>query len=691
MENLRKSTGIIFLLILMINISSSFASNKSVQGKSKAARLMQKADRSYERYAYKRAAKLYKKSYDISTDPKVALQIANCYRFMNRPIDSETWYREAINQGGDLPEEDMIQYAQVLRANAKYKEALVIYDKYKHTDDWLVEHVEALGDVERFYVNQIAFDIKESIFNTKEKDFSPTYKNDTVVFTTARKSSGLFKPQYEWDGTNFLDLFEVKGAELPRKLPRRINTRYHEGPATFFDNGNKVYFTRNNYHKMRAGQSKKGVNMLKIYYTEKKRKNKWKRPKPFKYNNNDYSTGHPTISRDGKIMIFASDMPGGFGGVDLYRTEYVNGEWSKPVNLGEKFNTAQNEVFPHLHDDGLLYFASNGKQGLGGLDVFRAGLDDNLPIKNLGYPLNTKVDDFGIGLQEGVSIGYFSSNREGGTGDDDIYNVTIYDYVITINLLDSLTGMPIKGIIETNEIYPSGSKELIIKDENVQSSLFRSLKGSKFTSLGSAVGYLPNDITIVTKNNSNDIKRVSYDIKLMPIEKPEVKIKQTVMTLVQNNGATTQVIWKDNDKYSEYAGTVGELKKELSDKGIGIANVRILKNIYYDFDKYNIRTDAVKDLDKLYSYMLEHPNINVLLSSHTDSRGSHGYNDKLGENRSQSARAYLLKKGISKERIEIDYHGERKLVNHCKNDVDCHGDHHQENRRTEIYLVLPKK
>ncbi|MEM9337749.1 MAG: OmpA family protein, partial [Bacteroidota bacterium] len=645
---------ILYLLVLWGTVQESKATGIKGAAKTntkKFTRLKAKADKSYEAYSYEKAIYHYKRALKANRETSVELRLADSYRLLNQPEEAELWYRAVLDEM-TMSDNDMLNFGQVLSANGKYDEALAIYEQYQHHEDWVDDHVEALSNVERFYVNEIAYEIEESLFNSLEKDFSPALKKDGVVFVTGRPSSGVLKPEYSWDGSNFLDLFIAKDGETPEKIHRGINTRYHEGPAVFYDNDTKMFFTRNNYHKKRAGASADGVNKLKLYYSERKDEDRWNKPQEFPYNDDHHSTGHPAITSDGKTLYFASDRPGGFGGVDLYKCELINGQWSQPENLGKRFNTAEDEMFPFLHEDEILYFTSTGHEGLGGLDLFRANLSGDHSPRNMGFPLNTNADDFGIAIENGTNTGYFSSNRVGGTGDDDIYNVHIFDYIIHVNLIDGVTQEPLSGSILVNETLPPDIVELWAKTEDATTIKFRSLKGSKFEVDGTSEGYLPGDIKIEPeveeKENAggNQITHLYYDLPLYPIDALEAEL-----IVVENNGSNTQVITFERESYQDYAGTLEELRSELGNEGKKIVKETYLKNIFYDFDKYNIRADAAAELNELYQFLMQDDKIDVSLSSHTDVRGSVSYNETLAANRAKAAQGYLIEKGIEEGRL----------------------------------------
>lgn len=644
-------------------------------------RIKDRADFHYEDFHFPKAIKLYNKALDEYDSDSVKLRIADSYRQMNQMPAAEEWYRKALSNTTTLSEADMLNYGQVLSANGNYDSAAMVFEKYQHKESWVNEQAEALRNVERFYVNEIAFDILEAYFNSKEKDFSPAFLGDDVVFVSGRKSAGLMKPEYKWDGSNFLDLFVVKDGGVPEKIQRKINTRMHEGPPVYYAGGEKMIFTRNNYLAQNAKSSEEGVNMLKLYFAELKDEEKWGKPSEFPFNSDNYSTGHPAVTSDGNVLFFASDMPGGFGGVDIWKSEFKNGKWQTPTNLGSRFNTPEDEMFPFLHNDSTLYFASNGLEGLGGLDLFRLDLSNRVAKpRNLGFPLNTKGDDFGIALKDGESHGYFSSNREGGTGDDDIYNVTIYDFIIKVNLIDSLTREPLLGNIVVDELLPPNITEIVNEKDGI-SVLFRALKGSNFVAKGVASGYLPGNISIATQKESDDITWLTYDLPLLP-----EKAERADLLVVKNNELVSQLFYKTSDaQYELHNGLdIASLQDELTEKSYAIGETVILENVYYDFDKYNIRKDASETLDEIVAFLSENPEAKIDLASHTDIRGSLSYNERLAQNRAQSAMNYLIDHGVSADRIAVTSFGETQTFNDCKG--NCNEQAHQINRRTEIRI-----
>jgi outer membrane protein OmpA-like peptidoglycan-associated protein len=374
---------------------------------------------------------------------------------------------------------------------------------------------------------------------------------------------------------------------------------------------------------------------------------------PFPYNNDNYSVGHPTVSKDGKVLIFASDMNNGSGGVDLYYSVRINEkqDWGRPVNLGRKINTEGDEEFPFLDDNNVLYFSSNGLAGLGGLDVFSVQLKELQPVgvpKNLGAPFNSSFDDFGV-AKTGKLTGYLSSNR---LGNDDIYSFVQKQFGIILKgvVTDATTGLPLRN---TKVTLRNGEDEEILELDDKGQFTKPLLKDIGYELKASLTNYLPERRYVGTDGITKDTV-IYVPIKLKGIN--------DIQKFVINN--------------------CDSLKK-----------VFFVDNIYYDLDKYFIRADAESNLKKLIALMTKYPDIKVVTRSHCDSRASESYNRILSLRRGESAKAYLIKNGVDQNRIvdpgriSVQYYGKSKLVNGCKDGVPCSEAEQQMNRRTEFEII----
>jgi outer membrane protein OmpA-like peptidoglycan-associated protein len=586
---------------------------------------------------------------------------------INDTRSAEEWLAKVVSD----PEhnaEDVLHYADVLKSNGKYPEAIIQYQNYGKIKPSLSEKslslIRSCEKALEWINDPVYFDVVNAgSFNSEYSDFGLITYDKGFILTSDRKLKGKTYTNdeiYGWTGTPFLKLLLIRDKDNPNTAPEEIqplNNQYHNGPGVFNANSSEIYFTRTKMVRLTKkplnndptswydnSSAKDYTNRLEIFFS-KRLNGKWQQPVAFRYNNPEsYSVGHPAISPDGSLLYFVTDMPGGYGGSDIYFCEKLPDEtWSEPKNAGSSINTAGKEVFPYIAPDGTLYFSSDGLSGMGGLDMFSAiGSKDKWSSpENMKYPFNSPKDDFSI-IFSGDGSGYFSSNREGGKGKDDVYGFVSSP---PKNLIIAVTT---KERLEDNSI-------LILKGVNVQ-----------------------------IKNDENALNVSSDDMGIYFAEaacNDEYKIKGTkdgyfaaeknVMTVCKTRHDTVFV--------------------ELFLEKIIINKPIVLKNIYYDFDKWNIRPDASLELDKLVKVLEENPEINIELGSHTDSRGSDEYNRVLSQKRAEAAVAYIVSRGISQSRITAKGYGENIPVNQCVNGVKCSDEEFQMNRRTEFKVTSISK
>jgi|GEM_PF-5439689 len=395
---------------------------------------VKKANAFYNDHYYQEAVKNYLNAHKLDPRDDIKVKIADCYVKLNEPESACQWFKILIDNNFPLSTKDMLNYVLALTGNADYKEAQIWYEKYlEATNDTVNNNLAATKkDLALFYRDSTQYDIREAEINTLQSEFSPVFYDKGIAYISSRKSQLFIQNNLPQSSNGYLNIFYAPFDKIKREVvpvpmigpPKIIQgefpTNVHKGPFTIVDKN--MYITLNDFSNNAEEQD---VKKLSIYELRKKGK-KWITPVSLPFNNNDYSCGHPTLSTDGKTMYFISDMPGGYGGTDIYKVELNKGKWSTPVNMGPKINTLGNEMFPFLHNDTTLYFASNGHLGIGGLDIFKFSLSkDGSKSINVGYPINTQSDDFGLTLNENGSIGFFSSNRKNKGIDDDIYKVII--------------------------------------------------------------------------------------------------------------------------------------------------------------------------------------------------------------------------------------------------------------------------
>lgn len=496
------------------------------------------------------------------------------------------------------------------------------------------------------------YTIKNLDINTKYSDFGAAfYGNDRVVFAAPTDEVKIVKSLWKENGQPFLDLYtglitDDRQVIDKKQLPGDVNTKFHEGGVVFTRDLRTVYFTANNYYQKEFLTDSAGINTLQIFKATKDIDGKWSEKVKLPFNSNEYSTGHPALSFDEKKLYFVSDMPGSYGQTDIYVVEInEDGTYSEPKNLGSKVNSQGKEMFPFVGKDNIIYFSSDGHPGYGKLDVFAAKIFDNSisePL-NLGTPINSAEDDFSYIIDDEKDRGFFSSNREEGKGDDDIYSF-LAKPGLYIHCTQQITGVVRSE--STGELIPGATVELrnslgeVLETTTASAAdaryfLNSAVCDSSFVVVGSHKGYL-NDEKMVATLNDIDTDAIVADLNLP-------------------------------DQF--------------------VSNKVNIKTIYFDFDKYNIRPDAAKELDKVVQVMNEYPTLMIEAGSHTDSRGNDAYNQKLSERRAKSTVDYIVSKGIDASRITYKGYGESQLVNDCGNGKNCNPEDHQLNRRTEFKIA----
>jgi len=643
----------------------------------KAQYVLKQADQQYEFFNYSKAIDLYLEAYKKKETLYTAERLAACYAFIQDYKNTEIWYQKALAMPGSKTG-DILKYAKALQSNAKYEDAKMQFLRYYDLCDyhektqvklWAISCDSAL----KWTSNPTEVEIKnEKALNGPQSDWGAINFNNSVVFTSDRITGAeeaaaktkrpflwfdhkntLDKRQYGWTGNGYLKLYIMQKGSNQRDsvtlFPIDAGTDYHIGKASFTADNSEMYFTVTRLTKRSPADTGK-IRTIDLEIFSSKRDpvtNRWTKPVPFKYNNAGvWSVGDPFISPDGKKLYFTADYSWGQGGTDIYYCiKDENGAWAKPVNLRE-VNTIGNERTPILDSVGNLYFSSDGGIGMGGLDIFKAVKNRKTfyPPKNLEYPINSSHDDFAY-TPESNTTGFFASNRDGGAGDDDIYSYIQAPSSVPVNLgplhfavegvvYDTLTRKPLPHSIVT-------LSRVLAVDQVVETGIdghyyFDLRQNMDFNLNAQNPGYLTVNGTVTTKGLLTS-KTLHRDFYLRKIE----------------------------------------LNKAIR-----------IENIYYDFDKANIRPDAAVELNKLIKIMKDNPTIQIELGSHTDSRGSDGYNMLLSQLRANSAVLYLITVGgIDKSRLTARGYGETRLLNRCSNGVDCSPAEHQLNRRTEFKIV----
>lgn len=559
----------------------------------------------------------------------------------------------------NLSKEDYFNYAHTLKSVKRYTEAEQVLQEFYEldkTDARAIKAIEQKDYQQIIEANSGLFEVGLVSVNSQESDYGPAYYKNQVVFTSARDTGWYKKRLHKWNNRPFTKFYvadiENRNKELKdvRPFADELVSPYHESTPAFTKDGKTMYFTRNNFSNKKAKRSKEGVILLKIFKAELV-DGTWKNIQELNINSDEFSTAHPALSPDEKYLYFSSDRPGGFGKSDLYKAEILaDGSLGEPQNLGPEINTEAREVFPFLATDELLYFASDGHPGLGGLDVFAAGKSEEgiYQIMNLGSPLNSQLDDFALIIAEDQT-GFFSSNRtKGKYKSDNIYRIKLREKIefgcrknLRVKVIDRVTEevLPHTKIM----VFDSNKKQIETGKTNNKGEYFleKASCGDRFYVRAVNKNYEVKEQSIALKNETG------LETLRMPLDQRKKNIKE----------------------------------------GEDLAKILQIEEIYFDLDKWNIRPDAEVELQKVVEIMHKYPDIKIEIGSHTDSRASKAYNEKLSENRAQSTRQWIVDQGIEANRITAKGYGEYQLVNHCEDDVPCTEEEHQKNRRSEFIIV----
>lgn len=626
----------IYTILLLIAVSTTIVSAQNSKTK--------KADNLYDRLAYTDAAQAYQKVLKKgTTDVYVFERLANCYYFINDTKKAEMYYKR-VAKSKDANPETIYNYAQTLKANGKFSDYntwMKNFAKLSPNDTRVKEFMKnpnyipkIMDDMARYTATNM-----EDI-NSEYADFGGIVYGKDFYFASGRNTS---RKTYQWNEEPYLEIYKatnvggtMKNAEL---LNGDVNTKYHESNAVISADGKRMYFDRNDYFEGDYDKSANGINQINLYYAENIDGKGWSAVVSAPFNNNEYSTGHPALSQDGKTLYFVSDMPGGKGGSDIYMVAInSDGSLGTPERLGDNINTEGKELFPYIDSNGTLYFSSNGHMGIGGLDVFYAeaqgdGFD---VVNNLGKGVNSSADDFAYKYDPTSQSGYVSSNREGGMGSDDIYMVEAVEIpcevTIAVLVINENTNAAVAGA--RVDLYDTMGNKLSTKTSNLDGMVsFKAACDQAHEVQGVLADFESNASKVAPAND----QKVSATIALKPIE--EIIVEDQI----------------------------------------------VLNPILFDLDKSNIKAQAAFELDKVVAVMNKYPEMVIAVGAHTDSRATDAYNLRLSEARAQSTVQYIISKGISGKRISGKGYGESQPKVSCGD--NCSEADHQLNRRSEFTIV----
>lgn len=614
-----------------------------------------RADKKYDNYAYIDAIEVYEKVAEKGhKSVDLFEKLGNSYYFNGEYDKAEKWYSELFAMTEDVPAEYYFRYSQSLKSIGNYKKADEYQLKfYQKTNDKAGEEMlRNRNYLDELRKNSDRYVVENAGINTEFSDYGSMFKGADVIFTSARKTKDVFQKKHSWTGQYFTKLYTAKVADDGKlsdaqEFAKELDSKFHEATPVFTKDGNTVYFTRNNYNEGKKGKSDDKVNKLKIYKATLK-DGKWEDIKELPFNNDNYSVAHPALSADEKTLFFSSDMPGTLGASDIFKVA-INGDgtFGTPENLGSGINSPLRETFPYVTDKNVLYFSSDDHLGIGGLDVFEAKMNKDgsyTSVRNVGAPINSPKDDFGYIVNTKTHVGYFTSNRDGGVGSDDIYKFqeNVCEQLIRGTITDMQTALALPGAkvslfdanMELIKAVEADDKGDFAFEENIECD-------KKYYVRAEKADYETKEINVSVPLKSGETRAdIALEKRVMPIE-----------------------------------------------NGTDLAKIFDISIIYFDLDKWNIRPDAAVDLEKIIAVMEKYPKMKVDIRSHTDSRQTHKYNERLSDRRAKSTLEYMVKNGIDRSRLTAKGFGETQLINGCSDGVNCSEAEHQKNRRSE-FIVL---
>ena len=642
-------------ILLYITIVSVFSINIYAQN----AKLTL-ADKKYEGYAYVDAIKTYERIAEKGYKSVDLFQkLGNAYYFNSEFDKAAKWYGELFAlDSSTLEPEYYYRYAQSLRAinqNDKANEVMELFSQKSANDGRAKLFKQNTNYLQAIKANSGRYNIKDAGINSMYSDYGTAIYSNKLVFASARDTGSLGQRKHKWTNQYFTNLYTTDlDADLtpstnkPKKFDGTINSKFHESTPIFTADGKTMYFTRNNYLDGKKGKDGNKITLIKLYKATLENE-KWTNVTELPFDSDNYSTAHPALSPDGKTLYFASDMPGTLGQSDIFKvTINEDGTFGTPENLGKSINTEGKETFPFISNENEIYFASDGHPGLGGLDVFMSKISAEgtfSEVQNVGADINSPKDDFAYLIDTKSRRGFFSSNKDGGQGYDDIYTfLETRKLICEQSVYGSITD------IQTGEI----------------------LANAKVTVYDNQFKVIHTGVSDEKGNYSFAVEcGKTYNVRA---EKLEYTTKEEKITIKATTGKT----------YLPIAMT-----KEICIVAVGdnLGKCFGIKMIYFDLDKSNIKAEAALDLEKILDVLNQNPTMKIDIRSHTDSRQTFKYNEALSQRRAKATIDWLVKNGINSNRLTGKGYGETQLVNKCADNVTCSEEEHQLNRRSEFIII----
>ncbi|WJS96351.1 OmpA family protein [Flavobacterium johnsoniae] len=662
--------------IILIVLLCNFFSNVNAQNPFTNMNVKY-ADKKYEEYAYADAIKAYESVIEKeSANEGVVKRLANSYYFNGELTSALKWYDQLFQINADQEAEYFYRYAQCLKSSGNYRKSDEVLEKFNQKAT--LEKRSDLIRNDKNYLEVIKensgrFQIADAGVNSRFSDYGSTVYNNKIIFTSARDTGGVVKANFQWTNRSFSRLYSAVllpdgSVGTPELFIKRKKDKFNESTPIFTKDGRTMYFTRNNFTDGKRGQNDKNVTLLKLYKADLI-DNEWKNIRELPFNSDQYSTAHPALSVDEKFLYFASDMPGTFGQSDIYKVAInEDGTFGKPENLGPEINTEGRETFPFISGENELYFASDGRPGLGGLDIFASRIKANGSydeVLNVGEPVNSKQDDFAFSIDSRSRSGYFSSNRQNTLGLDDIYRFTETRRLICEqNLSGTVTDAETNAVLANTSLTLFNEKfdpvGTIVTDEK-GNYVFPTVKcGKKYTIRTSKTDYNAKEASVNILRDQETTLMIALNKVFVPLTAKTIAIKKVAISPVK----------------------LGSMKV-----GVDIAKLLNLPMNFFDLGKATIKKTSEPQLMKVVNLLKEYPDMKLDIRSHTDSRSSSESNQILSDMRALSTKKWLVQKGISEDRLSAKGYGETQLVNKCADGVKCTEKQHMQNRRSEFIIV----
>jgi outer membrane protein OmpA-like peptidoglycan-associated protein/tetratricopeptide (TPR) repeat protein len=725
------------IYILLIVFAIQFAQAQQLD--------LQRANRLFDKTYYSEAIPLYEKISLKNQSAQVLQNLGDCYYYTNQYDKAQAQYSVLFQSASkELNEDFYFKYAQTLKARGKYTEANTVLRNYYQASnntaavDKLDKDIKSLSNVtaigERFEIVNLAL-------NTQNSEFGGVVFNDNLVFAAVKKKPNLFDKTYKWNNEGYLNLVSIPlkntnaTDSIVNYFSKELKSPMHESNAIFTKDGKTMYFTRNNYSNGKRGKDTNKISNIQIYRAEFL-DNKWTNIVSLPFNSPKYSVEHPALSPDEKTLYFASDMPGTIGSFDIFSVSVDGLTYGVPTNLGENINTAKREQFPFVSKDNQLYFSSNGLEGYGALDIFVSDIHNNSYSKalNVGLPINSGYDDFAYYIDSDIKEGYFSSDRPGGIGKDDIYSLKETKELLIEDCKQYIAGI----ITDTDSHLALENAKVILRNSDNQEidKAITAADGkfnfsiaceSKYSLFVTKENYTENSKIVTASKERNKSNDGSMEIRSLEIIKKEEqlaaeKLKAAELVALEQKRKDDAIALREqkiaevtaleSKKLSELAAIeqlkkdklaadkkqqeIAEAKKKERAVAIVVAEKDVVKDkdrliiktepIYFDYNMWYIRKESKKILNRVVELMNKYPEMSIEIGSHTDNRGTVQFNATLSQNRADATRNYILEQGISKNRIQAKGYGESVPIVKCIPEDSCDEEQHELNRRSEFVI-----